>query len=113
MVLTPCRSVTPIFSREPLPAKFKPELLSERGMKLQEKYWDFWRAQELREKIREKSSVISNRSSVIKLTSNLKAGGRSSNLKAVVPISKRTVSCWPSCSKTLCSGGRLVQNYPV
>jgi hypothetical protein len=32
--------VTPILSREPLPAKFKRELLTERGMRLQEKYRD-------------------------------------------------------------------------
>ena len=33
--------VTPVFSREPLPEKFRPELLSERGMKLQERYQDY------------------------------------------------------------------------
>jgi hypothetical protein len=44
--------VTPVFSQGPLPGKVKPELLSEVGMRLQEKYEDYWKVQELKEKIR-------------------------------------------------------------
>jgi hypothetical protein len=73
--------VTPVFSREPLPEKFRPELLSEIGWRLQEKYHHYWKVREIKEKLRQKSSVISHRSSALKVTSNLKAGGRSSNLK--------------------------------
>src|SRR4030042_6028436 len=48
--------VTPILSGEPLPAKFKPELLSERGIRLQESYRDFWRVQDLRERLRSRNT---------------------------------------------------------
>jgi hypothetical protein len=44
--------VTPVISREPIPEKFRPELLSEVGLRLQERYRDYWRVQELKEKIR-------------------------------------------------------------
>ena len=43
--------VTPIFSQEPLPEKVNPEVLSEVGAKLQEKYWDYWKVQELMERL--------------------------------------------------------------
>jgi hypothetical protein len=43
--------VTPILSREPLPEKVKPELLSEVGWRLQERYQHYWKAKELREKL--------------------------------------------------------------
>jgi hypothetical protein len=44
--------VTPVFSKEPLPEKFRPELLSEIGMRLQERYRHYWRVRELKEQIR-------------------------------------------------------------
>jgi hypothetical protein len=44
--------VTPVISREPIQDKQRPELLSERGMRLQERYHHYWRVQDLKEKIR-------------------------------------------------------------
>jgi hypothetical protein len=44
--------VTPVFSREPIPEKLRPELLSEVGMRLQERYHHYWKVRELKEKIR-------------------------------------------------------------
>jgi hypothetical protein len=43
--------VIPVFSREPFPEKLRPELLSEVGMRLQEKYGNYWKVQELKEKL--------------------------------------------------------------
>jgi hypothetical protein len=43
--------VTPVFSREPLSKKFRPELLSELGMKLEERYHHYWKVRELKEKL--------------------------------------------------------------
>jgi hypothetical protein len=51
--------VTPVFSQEPLPQNLRPELLSEIGQRLQERYRDYWRIQELRERLIGRSSVIS------------------------------------------------------
>jgi hypothetical protein len=71
--------VTPVLSREPLPEKLRPELLSERGMRLQERYRDFWRIQELKAKLNDRYRSRSTSFEV--KASNLKAGGRTSNLK--------------------------------
>jgi len=46
--------VTPVLSHEPLPVQFRPELLSEVGLRLQEKYRDYWRVQELKEKLNDR-----------------------------------------------------------
>jgi len=46
--------VTPVISREPIPEKLRPELLSEVGHRLQVKYRDFWRVQELKEKLNDR-----------------------------------------------------------
>jgi hypothetical protein len=46
--------VTPVISREPIPEKFRPELLSEIGMRLEEKYHHYWKVQDLKEKLAEK-----------------------------------------------------------
>ena len=43
--------VTPVLSQEPLPERFRPELLSELGMRLEERYRHYWRVQELKEKL--------------------------------------------------------------
>jgi hypothetical protein len=43
--------VIPVISHEPLPTKFRPELLSEVGMRLQERYRDYWKIQELKERL--------------------------------------------------------------
>jgi hypothetical protein len=43
--------VTPVLSREPLPEKFRPELLSEIGHRLQERYQHYWKVRELKEKL--------------------------------------------------------------
>ena len=43
--------VTPVISREPIPEKFRPELLSEVGLRLQEKYQHYWKVRELKEKL--------------------------------------------------------------
>jgi hypothetical protein len=43
--------VTPMISREPIPDKLRPELLSERGMRLQERYHHYWKVQDLKEKL--------------------------------------------------------------
>jgi len=64
--------VTPIFSREPIPDKQRPELLSERGMKLQDRYRDFWRIQDFKQKLGNKRSAIGHRPLTVK-ASNLKA----------------------------------------
>ena len=50
--------VTPVISREPLPEKFRPELLSERGMRLQERYAHYWKVQELKERLALKRSEV-------------------------------------------------------
>jgi hypothetical protein len=63
--------VTPDFSRGPIPEKFKPELLSEVGWRLQERYHHYWKVQELKERLRQKSPVISYRSSAIKSRSSV------------------------------------------
>jgi hypothetical protein len=82
--------VTPVISREPLPAKYKPELLSEIGWRLQEKYHRYWKASELRERLRQKPKV--------KAQVKVKA----SSLKPLQPrtfeirSSNPTVSCRPS-----------------
>jgi hypothetical protein len=73
--------VTPVLSKESIPEKFRPELLSEIGWRLNERYDHYWKVQELKEKLKQKSSVIGHRSSGNKVASNLKAGGRSSKLK--------------------------------
>jgi hypothetical protein len=46
--------VTPILSRDPLPQRVKPELLSELGMRLEERYHHYWRVRELREKLNDR-----------------------------------------------------------
>jgi hypothetical protein len=76
---------TPVISRDPLPNKLKPELLSELGMRIQERYHHYWRVREVRENLSKKRSVISYQSSAIKAASDLKVGGRSSNLKPFRP----------------------------
>ena len=43
--------VTPVVSHEALPRSVKPELLSEFSRRLNQKYDDFWRAQDLKEKL--------------------------------------------------------------
>jgi hypothetical protein len=43
--------VTPVLSREPIPEKFRPELLSEIGWRLQERYQHYWKVRELKEKL--------------------------------------------------------------
>ena len=47
--------VTPMISREPIPDKLRPELLSEVGLRLQERYHHYWRVQELKEKLNDRS----------------------------------------------------------
>jgi hypothetical protein len=47
--------VAPVFSKESVPNKFRPDLLSEVGWRLQGRYRDFWRVQDLKEKIRSRS----------------------------------------------------------
>jgi len=65
--------VTPVFSKEPLPEKFRPELLSEIGMRLQERYRNYWKVQELKDKLRQKPSAIRHQPSLLfKRASNLK-----------------------------------------
>jgi hypothetical protein len=58
--------VTPMISREPIPEKFRPELLSEIGWRLQERYRDYWRVRELKEKLndryRSRSTTFKDRS---------------------------------------------------
>ena len=49
--------VTPVVSGEPLPRKFRPELLSELGMRLEERYRHYWKVQELKEKLERKRST--------------------------------------------------------
>jgi hypothetical protein len=49
--------VTPVLSREALPKILKPELLSELSRRLNQKYDDFWRAQDLKEKLRQSSPI--------------------------------------------------------
>ena len=44
--------VTPIVSHEALPQRVKPELLSELGRRLSERYDDFWKAQDLKARLR-------------------------------------------------------------
>jgi hypothetical protein len=43
--------VTPVLSQEPLPQNLRPELLSQIGQRLQERYRDYWRIQELKERL--------------------------------------------------------------
>jgi len=43
--------VSPTISREPLPNKFRPELLSEIGLRLNERYHHYWKVQDLRERL--------------------------------------------------------------
>jgi hypothetical protein len=64
--------VTPVLSHEPLPVQFRPELLSEVGLRLQERYGEYWRVQELKEKLRKRPPAIRHQLSAIK-ASNLKA----------------------------------------
>jgi hypothetical protein len=52
--------ITPVYMTGPLPSKMNPELLSELGMRLEEKYLHYWKVQEVKEKIRDKSSAISH-----------------------------------------------------
>jgi hypothetical protein len=46
--------VTPVFSREPIPDKQRPELLSEIGWRLNERYQQYWKVRELKEKLAQK-----------------------------------------------------------
>jgi len=46
--------LTPVICREPPPAKFKPELLSEVGWRLNEKYHQYWKARELKERLNDR-----------------------------------------------------------
>jgi len=62
--------LTAVFSREPIPEKFNPELLSEVGMKLEERYRHYWKVEELKEKIRSQGS----RSVPLKERSRLREG---------------------------------------
>jgi hypothetical protein len=64
--------VTPVLSHEPLPVQFRPELLSEVGLRLQERYRDYWKIQGLKERLSKKLSAIRYQLSAIK-ASNLKA----------------------------------------
>lgn len=78
--------VYPVLSRDPIPEKFKPELLSEVGWRLEERYHHYWRARELKEKLALKRLEIRGpvrlRSTSFKVkASNLKAEGRTSNLQ--------------------------------
>jgi hypothetical protein len=43
-----------MISREPIPEKFRPELLSELGWRVNERYQQYWKASELKEKLAQK-----------------------------------------------------------
>jgi len=55
--------VTTVFSREPLPEKFRPEFLSEIGWRIQERYHHYWKVQELKERLGKRPSPIRHQQS--------------------------------------------------
>ncbi|MGQ9645214.1 MAG: DUF2341 domain-containing protein [Thermodesulfobacteriota bacterium] len=48
--------VYPVLSRDPIPEKFNPELLSEVGWRLNERYEHYWKARELKEKLKDRGA---------------------------------------------------------
>jgi hypothetical protein len=109
--------ITPIVSNEPLPQTIKPEFLSELGKRLDEKFEEFWRIQDLKERLRlasEGKGALRSRSTALEAASVLKAQG-STPQGNFVPDPQAQTSAAPASQPTSMASASLkaVQVVPV